>query len=109
MRSQSRYPLVNRLHLRTLPLKAGHLALLGILVREDKFEESKRLLRVDVTEKGFVVLKRGSSGGGRRGGRRSVEVELGVVILLLDLDERRLLGLDRALDDGEVRLDLLNG
>jgi len=74
-------------------------------VSDDEGVMRKSLLGVG--EEVLVVLKRGRgiSGGDRRSRRRGIEV---VLILVLDSGgESRLLGLDRALDDGVVGLDLV--
>lgn len=108
MRRQGRYPLTKSLHLGTLLLEFGHQTLIGGIIGDEQLEMSESLFWVGGTEEGLVLLERGNGGGGGRRRRRAVEIELGVVILLVNLD-RRGLRLYRTLNDREVGLDGLDG
>lgn len=77
------------------------------LIGDDKGVVREGLLWVG--EKVLVVLKGSSNGGdrGRRSGRVAVEVVLVDILILDGSGESRLLGLNGALDDRVVRLDLV--
>lgn len=100
--------LVDCVHPRDLGGKAGVEVGIRVLVRDAELEVGEDLLGGDVAEEGLELRGGGRVGGGSGSRRRAVEVELIVDVLIVDLD-RSGARLDRALDDREVGLDLLNG